>query len=113
MRSIDNPKRWPVAGSAGMFDRDDVPDSELVSAGLEFCELVASRTPLGGAHAKFVFDPDWADGTGIEARLRLEREGKAQNCLTSEDAQERLAALGEKRSPLARAVGDVWSMLWT
>src|SRR5487761_826682 len=25
MRSIDDPKRWPVAGSAGQFDRDDVP----------------------------------------------------------------------------------------
>jgi hypothetical protein len=25
MRSIDDPERWPVAGSAGPFDRDDVP----------------------------------------------------------------------------------------
>lgn len=77
-----------------------VADGELLQAGLDFCNLVAQRSPLAVAGAKCVMNAVWADGTGIEAGLRVERERTMRYCLTSADAQEGLAAFVEKRKPV-------------
>lgn len=76
-----------------------VPDAELVSAGLEFAEQVAGKSPLAVANAKQVMASIWSDALPLEAGLRFERERNAYYCLTSEDAPEGLQAFSEKRTP--------------
>jgi enoyl-CoA hydratase/carnithine racemase len=96
--------RWLSAEEAcawGIVNRV-VPDGELLAAGLEFATAAAERSPLAMANAKAVINEAWADGTGIEAGLRLERERNAYYCLTSEDAREGLLAFQEKRRPRFR-----------
>jgi len=79
-----------------------VEDADLLEAGLEFARAVAARSPLAVANAKFVLNTAWAQGTGVDAGLRLERERNAFYCLTSEDAREGLQAFSEKRTPVYR-----------
>ncbi len=96
--------RWLSAAEAlewGIVTRV-VPDGELLAAGLEFATAAAERSPLALANAKFVLNSAWADGTGVEAGLRLERERNAYYCLNSEDAREGLQAFQEKRRPRFR-----------
>ncbi len=96
--------RWLSAQEAcawGIVNRV-VPDDELLAAGLEFANAAAERSPLAMANAKFVINSAWADGTGVEEGLRLERERNAYYCLTSEDAREGLQAFQEKRRPRFR-----------
>jgi enoyl-CoA hydratase/carnithine racemase len=96
--------RWLSAEEAfawGIVNRV-VPDGELLAAGLEFATAAAERSPLAMANAKSVLNAAWADGTGVEAGLRLERERNAYYCLTSEDAREGLQAFQEKRRPRFR-----------
>jgi enoyl-CoA hydratase len=76
-----------------------VDDDKLLDAGLEFAEGVATRSSLAVSNAKFVLNASWAEGTGVESSLRLERERSAYYCLTSADAVEGLAAFEEKRKP--------------
>lgn len=93
--------RWLSAEEArewGIVSRV-VPDGELLAAGLEFATAAAERSPLALANAKYVINTAWAEGTGIEDGLRLERERNACYCLTSEDAREGLQAFQEKRRP--------------
>lgn len=93
--------RWLSAEEAlewGIITRV-VPDGELLTAGLEVASAIAQRSPLAMANAKFVMNSSWAEGTGVEAGLRLERERNAFYCLTSEDAREGLQAFQEKRRP--------------
>jgi enoyl-CoA hydratase len=71
----------------------------LLDAGVEIASEIAQRSPLAVANAKYVMNSAWADGTGVDAGLRLERERTAYYCLTSEDAREGLRAFAEKRAP--------------
>jgi len=86
------------ACSWGLVNRV-VPDDELLEAGLELAREVAEASPLAVANAKFVMNSAWADGTGVDAALRLERERTSFYCVTSDDAQAGLAAFAEKRAP--------------
>lgn len=93
--------RWLTSEEArewGIISRV-VPDGELLAAGLQFASVVATRSPLALANAKFVLNAIWGDSMSIEAGLRLERERNAYYCLTSEDAREGLRAFQEKRKP--------------
>lgn len=76
-----------------------VPDAELIDAGVAFAREVAKKSPLAVANAKQVLNTALADGTGVHAAMRLEREVTARYCLTSEDAHEGLQAFAEKRKP--------------
>jgi enoyl-CoA hydratase len=86
------------AASWGIVNRV-VDDSELLAAGLEFAQGVATRSPLAVSNAKYVLNTGWAEGTGIDAALRLERERNAYYCLNSTDATEGLEAFEQKRRP--------------
>jgi enoyl-CoA hydratase len=76
-----------------------VDDGALLAAGLEFAASVATRSPLAVSNAKYVLNTGWAEGTGIDSALRLERERNAYYCLTSADAVEGLEAFEQKRNP--------------
>lgn len=76
-----------------------VNDPDLLEAGLEFARAIADRSPLAVANAKFVLNTAWAQGTGVDEGLRLERERNAFYCLTSDDAREGLQAFSQKRKP--------------
>lgn len=94
--------RWLTAEEArewGIVNRV-VADADLRDAGVEFARAVAERSALAVANAKYVLNTAWAEGTGVEAGLRLERERNAFYCLTSEDAREGLQAFSEKRKPV-------------
>jgi len=76
-----------------------VPDAELIEAGIAFARDVARKSPLAVSNAKRVLNAAWAEGTGVSAAMRLEREVTGRYCLTSEDAHEGLQAFSEKRKP--------------
>jgi enoyl-CoA hydratase len=76
-----------------------VPDVELLEAGLAFVRDLATKSPLALANAKQVMHEIWAAGGPVDAGLSYELARDAYYCLTSEDAQEGLAAFAEKRRP--------------
>jgi len=86
------------AASWGIVNRV-VDDEALLAAGVEFAEGVATRSPLAISNAKYVMNAGWAEGTGLDSALRLERERNAFYCLTSTDASEGLEAFEQKRRP--------------
>ncbi len=86
---------WGIV--AEVFD-----DDALLAAGLEFANGVATKSSLAVANAKYVMNTVWAESGSVEAGLRLERERNAYYILTSDDAQEGLAAFAEKREPRFR-----------
>lgn len=77
-----------------------VPDDDLLEAGLDFAREVAATSPLAIANAKDVMNSGWADGTDVDAGLRLERERTSYYCVTSDDAPTGLAAFADKRTPV-------------
>lgn len=76
-----------------------VPDGELLRAGIEFAEGVGSKSPTAVANAKYAMNAGWADGTGLEAALRMERDRASLYILTEPDSMEGLRAFAEKRKP--------------
>ncbi|NGP07398.1 enoyl-CoA hydratase/isomerase family protein [Rhodococcus sp. 14C212] len=75
-------------------------DEELLEGGLAFARLVAQRSPLAEANAKFVINEGLESGYGFRTHMRLELERTTRYVLTSEDSREGLAAFSEKRSPV-------------
>jgi enoyl-CoA hydratase len=76
-----------------------VPDTELLTRGLEFAQLVATKSALAVANAKFVMNKVWSESMTVGAGLALELERNTWYCLTAQDAREGLAAFSEKRDP--------------
>jgi enoyl-CoA hydratase/carnithine racemase len=74
-------------------------DADLLEAGLDFARGVAEKSPAAVAHAKYAMNAGWADGTGLPAALRLERDRAALYCTTLPDSAEGLRAFSEKRAP--------------
>jgi enoyl-CoA hydratase len=77
-----------------------LPDVELLRAGVDFAAALASKSALAVANAKYVMNVGLADGTGVEAALRLERERTALYILTAPDSMEGLRAFAEGRKPV-------------
>jgi enoyl-CoA hydratase/carnithine racemase len=76
-----------------------IPDDELLAAGLEFAESIATRSRIGVANVKYVINAGLATGTGVDDALRLERERAVSYCLTLPDSMEGITAFVEKRRP--------------
>jgi acyl-CoA synthetase (AMP-forming)/AMP-acid ligase II/enoyl-CoA hydratase/carnithine racemase len=87
-----------VAAEWGLVSRV-VPDEDLLAAGMEFAQAVASKSPLAVANAKYVMNTIWSEGLSVPAGLHLELDRNALYCLTSQDAPEGLVAFSEKRTP--------------
>jgi enoyl-CoA hydratase/carnithine racemase len=75
------------------------PDDQLIKEGIAFAEGVAKRSARAIASAKYVMNTGIAQGTGLDAAMRLERERTALYCLTDPDSREGLIAFSEKREP--------------
>ena len=73
-----------------------VDDDELIPTALRLAASLASRSPNAVAGAKYVMNAGWADGTMVEATLRLERERTARYCLTFPDSLEGLTAFAQR-----------------
>jgi enoyl-CoA hydratase/carnithine racemase len=84
------------AAELGLVNRV-VDDDALIATGLEFARGVATRSAAAVAAAKSVLNSGWADGTGLDSALRLERERTARYCLTLPDSHEGLRAFAERR----------------
>lgn len=81
-----------------------VDDDALIATGLEFARGVAAKSAAAVAAAKFVLNSGWADGTGLDSALLLERERTARYCLTLPDSHDGLRAFAERRR--AKAAGN-------
>ena len=108
-RSIGPARARELIFSANLLDAHEaarwgivnrvVPDDDLLAAGLEFADGAATRSAEAMAVAKDVLNGTFAEGTGLNAALRLERESTQRFCLTLPDPQEGLAAFAEGRQP--------------
>jgi enoyl-CoA hydratase len=76
-----------------------IPDDKLLEAGLDFARLVASRSPLAVANARFVINEGLEAGHGFRSHMRLELERTTRYVLTADDVREGLHAFEEKRAP--------------
>jgi enoyl-CoA hydratase/carnithine racemase len=74
-----------------------VADDELLTAGIEFAERIATRSRVAVANMKYVVNAGLA--TGVDDALRLERERAVSYILTMPDSMEGLNAFAEKRQP--------------
>lgn len=84
------------AAEMGLVNRV-VNDDALIATGIEFARGVAAKSAAAVAAAKSVLNGGWADGTGLDSALRLERERTALYCLTLPDSHEGLLAFAERR----------------
>jgi enoyl-CoA hydratase/carnithine racemase len=84
------------AAELGLVNRV-VSDDALIATGIEFARGVAMKSAAAVAAAKSVLNNGWADGTGLDSALRLERERTALYCLTLPDSHEGLLAFAERR----------------
>jgi enoyl-CoA hydratase/carnithine racemase len=76
-----------------------VPDDELMATGMAFAQRVTKKSPAALRNAKFVLNTGFADGTGLNTTMALERERNCLYVLTEPDAHEGLIAFAEKREP--------------
>jgi enoyl-CoA hydratase len=76
-----------------------VPAAELESAAAELAAELAAKSPLAVKNAKRVLNSTFWSAAPIASRMDYELELDLRYCLTSEDAQEGLAAFAEKRKP--------------
>jgi enoyl-CoA hydratase/carnithine racemase len=75
------------------------PDDQLREAGLEFARLIASKSAAAVSTLKVTMNECLADGTGVDAALRLEQSRIAQYCLTLPDSRAGLLAFARKATP--------------
>ena len=75
------------------------PDNELLDAGLVFARGIAEKSATAVERAKFAMNAGLADGTGVSAAMRLERETALAYLFTSPSSMEGLRAFAEKRKP--------------
>jgi enoyl-CoA hydratase/carnithine racemase len=106
-RSILPPKARELLFTGKLLSADEacewglvnkvVPDDQLMDAGLEFANMVASKSPLGIGIIKEVCN------SGLEMRLEdalhLEIEKVVHYCTHNRDSHEGLVAFSEKRQP--------------
>jgi enoyl-CoA hydratase len=76
-----------------------VPAAELESTAAELAAELAAKSPLAVKNAKRVLNSTFWSSAPIANRMDYELELDLRYCLTSEDAQEGLAAFAEKRKP--------------
>ncbi len=76
-----------------------VDDDKLLEAGLAFARTVAGKSAAAIATAKYAMNAGLADGTGVDAAMRLERARVSQYCLTLPDSREGLLAFASKPRP--------------
>lgn len=76
-----------------------VPAAELETAAAELAAELAAKSPLAVRNAKRVLNSTFWSAGPIASRMDYELELDLRYCLTSEDAQEGLAAFAEKRKP--------------
>jgi len=74
-----------------------VPDDQLLNAGLEFANIVATKSPLAVKNMKQVCNRGLT--MRLEDALRLEMQVTHHYCLTSHDSHEGLQAFADKREP--------------
>jgi len=74
-----------------------VPDEKLIDAGLEFANIIATKSPLGVANMKHVVNTGLK--SSFEDSLKLEINTTYHYCTESFDAREGLKAFAEKRTP--------------
>jgi enoyl-CoA hydratase len=79
-----------------------VPDEDLLDAGLDFARGVATKSATAVENAKHVMNTGLAEGTGLDATMRLERERNALYCLTLEDSHEGLRSFAERSASRSR-----------
>lgn len=106
-RSILPPKARELLFTGKLLSADDacewglvnkvVPDDQLIDAGLEFANMVSSKSPLGIGIIKEVCN------SGLDMRLedalQLEIEKVVHYCTHNRDSYEGLIAFSEKREP--------------
>jgi enoyl-CoA hydratase/carnithine racemase len=76
-----------------------LPDDGLLDAGVAFAEEVAAKSARAVANGKLTMNRGFAEGTGLEAALRLERSDNAHYVSTFPDSMEGLRAFAEGRRP--------------
>jgi enoyl-CoA hydratase/carnithine racemase len=76
-----------------------VPAAELESTATELAAELAAKSPLAVKNAKQVLNSTFWSSAPMASRMEYELELDLRYCLTSEDAQEGLAAFAEKRKP--------------
>ncbi len=74
-----------------------VPDDQLLDAGLEFANIVATKSPLAVKNMKHVCNRGLT--MRLDDALLLEMRVTHHYCLTSHDSYEGLQAFAEKRKP--------------
>lgn len=76
-----------------------VPADQLEATAEELAAELAAKSPLAVKNAKHVMNSTFWSFSPIASRMDYELELDLRYCMTSEDAQEGLAAFAEKRKP--------------
>ena len=107
-RIAGTPKALELVFSATMLSSEEalawgvvnrvVPDSDLISAGVEFARLIAAKSPRAVATVKRTIYA--TASTDLPRALRIERDNALAYCLGYPDSMEGIRAFIEKRSPV-------------